>query len=63
LYEELLIDESDCKTDYDSITVAAPTPYDIDRLNKDIEELLASENKIEVLKKIVPEFDHQLNDN
>jgi len=63
LYEELLIDDSDCKTDYESITVAAPSPYDIVRLNKDIEELLACGNKLEILKKIVPEFNHQLNSN
>ncbi len=61
LYEELLIDGSDTKTDYDSITVAKPTKYDIDTLNKDIEELLACQNKLEKLKEIVPEFNHQLN--
>lgn len=61
LYEELLIDETDCKTEYDSITVAASTPYDINKLNKDIAELLACGNKIEKLKEIVPEFDHKLN--
>jgi len=43
--------------------VAAPSPYDIVRLNKDIEELLACGNKLEILKKIVPEFNHQLNSN
>jgi len=63
LYEELLIDDTDCKTDYDSITVAAPSLYDIVKLNKDIEELLACGNKLEILKKIVPEFNHQLNSN
>ncbi len=61
LYEELLIDDSDTKTDYDSITVAKPTKYDIDALNKDIEELLACGNKLKKLKEIVPEFNHQLN--
>ena len=61
LYEELLIDDSDAKTDYESITVASPTAYDLDRLNEDIKELLASENKLEKLKEIVPEFNHQLN--
>ena len=61
LYEELLIDESDVKTEYESITVASPTPYDIDILNQDIEELLRCEDKIKQLKKIVPEFNHQLN--
>ena len=61
LYEELLIDESDVKTEYESITVASPTSYDIDILNQDIEELLRCEDKIKQLKKIVPEFNHQLN--
>jgi FlaA1/EpsC-like NDP-sugar epimerase len=61
LYEELLIDDSDMHTEYDSITVAAPTPYDIGQLNEDIDRLIKSEEKIENLKKIVPEFDHKLN--
>lgn len=61
LYEELLIDDTDAKTDYESITVAAPTQYDIERLNKDIEELLVCEDKIKKLNEIVPEFDHRLN--
>ncbi|MDF1875186.1 polysaccharide biosynthesis protein [Sulfurimonas sp. SAG-AH-194-I05] len=61
LYEELLIDDSDASTDYESITVATPTYYDIKTLNKDINELLACENQLEQLKVIVPEFNHQLN--
>ncbi len=61
IYEELLIDESDANTEYDSITVAAPTKYDIDRLNQDINTLLTSEEKLKYLKKIVPEFNHNLN--
>ncbi len=61
LYEELLIDDSDCKTDYDSITVAKPTFYDIDKLNEDIMCLLNSEDKLSKLKKIVPEFNHNKN--
>ena len=61
LYEELLIDDSDCMTDYESITVAKPTKYDLEKLNTDISKLILSENKIEQLKKIVPEFNHQLN--
>jgi FlaA1/EpsC-like NDP-sugar epimerase len=61
LYEELLIDDSDCKTDYESITVAKPTFYDIDKLNKDITSLLETNDKITKLKEIVPEFNHQLN--
>lgn len=61
LYEELLIDGSDAKTEYESITVAKPTAYDIDKLNSDIEELLICEDKLLKLKEIVPEFDHRLN--
>jgi FlaA1/EpsC-like NDP-sugar epimerase len=58
LYEELLIDDTDMHTEYNSITVAAPTPYDIDRLNRDIEELIHTSRKLEKLKEIVPEFNH-----
>ena len=61
LYEELLIDESNATTEYESITVATPTYYDINKLNKDINELMECENKLEKLKDIVPEFNHQLN--
>jgi len=61
LYEELLIDGSSAKTDYESITVAAPTPYSIKKLNRDIEKLLSAKEKIAKLKEIVPEFNHQLN--
>jgi len=61
LYEELLIDDSDAKTDYESITVAEPTPYDLDKLNLDIKELLESEEILVKLKEIVPEFKHNKN--
>ncbi len=61
LYEELLINDSDMKTQYESITVASPTKYDIEKLNKDIEELLVCENKIAKLQEIVPEFNHKPN--
>ena len=62
LYEELLIDESDMHTEYDSITVAAPTEYEIGRLQQDIEELLKTEDKLRKLKEIVPEFEHKSNE-
>ena len=58
LFEELLINDSDTLTGYDSITVAAPTPYDIKKLNKDINTLMQSNDKLPGLKKIVPEFKH-----
>jgi len=61
LYEELLIDDSDNSTDYDSITVAKPTFYDINQLNKDIEELLICKDRLSKLKDIVPEFTHKIN--
>ena len=56
LYEELLIDESEQKTSYESIMIAGSTPYAIEELNKDIKNLLESDNPLEILKKIVPEF-------
>jgi len=61
LYEELLIDDTDSTTDYESITVARPTVYEIEKLSHDIEELLICEDKLAKLKEIVPEFNHQLN--
>ena len=61
LYEELLIDESDTKTKYNSITVAKPKEYDLATLNSDISELLVTSDKLSKLKEIVPEFNHQLN--
>jgi len=61
LYEELLIDDSDVSTQYSSITVAKPTYYDKVELQKDIDELLISNDKIKKLQEMVPEFHHQLN--
>ncbi len=61
LYEELLIDDSEEKTQYDSIHVAKPTPYPISKLNYDINELLNAHNYIAKLKEIVAEFNHQEN--
>ncbi|HIC12371.1 MAG TPA: polysaccharide biosynthesis protein [Sulfurimonas sp.] len=61
LYEELLIDDTDCSTEYESITVAKPTPYELKKLSADIKELLTAPDQLSKLKEIVPEFDHQLN--
>ena len=61
LYEELLLDDAEYKTKYDSITVAKPTNYEINKLIDDIQELLISNKKIQKLKEIVPEFNHQKN--
>ncbi len=59
LYEELLTDDADCSTRYESITVAKRTDYDIDKLDQDIEELIRTEDKLAKLKEIVPEFVHK----
>lgn len=58
LYEELLINESDKKTAYESIMVAHKTDYDIKILEKDLEELFTCNDKISKLQEIVPEFKH-----
>ncbi|MCF6172614.1 MAG: polysaccharide biosynthesis protein, partial [Campylobacteraceae bacterium] len=59
LYEELLINDSDKETKYKSIMVAKKTKYDIEKLNRDIEELLNCVDKIAKIKQIVPEFTHK----
>ena len=61
LYEELLINDSDHKTQYESITVASNTHYEIKMLNSDIKELITCKDKLTQLKKIVPEFKHNKN--
>ena len=61
LYEELLIDESDIRTDYKDIFIGRKTFYEVDRLSKDIESLIKSSRQVEVLKNILPEFEHKLN--
>jgi FlaA1/EpsC-like NDP-sugar epimerase len=61
LYEELLIDESDLKTQYPSIMVSQDKAVDIDELILNLNELRISNEPLKILKKIVPEFNHQLN--
>jgi FlaA1/EpsC-like NDP-sugar epimerase len=61
LYEELLIDESDLKTQYPSIMVSQDKAVDIDELSLNLNELRNSNEPLKILKKIVPEFNHQLN--
>lgn len=56
LYEELLLDQSEQTTAFESIMIAGSTSYAIDKLNDDIERLLRSTHVIEDLQKIVPEF-------
>ena len=62
LYEELLIDKDDIKTEYKDIFIGKKTNYNIAKLNKDIKILINSKiSQLETLKKIVPEFEHKLN--
>jgi len=56
LYEELLIDESEHKTMFESILIARSTPYPIDQLRRDIDHLLSTSEIVPALQKIVPEF-------
>ena len=60
LYEELLIDDSEKKTEYDSIFIANPTHYAIEALESDIATLLTCKEPLKQLKKIVPEFKHNI---
>lgn len=59
LYEELLIDENDKKTKYESILIAPRTDYDIKKLNEEILKLLTGDNQLDVLKRVVTEFEHK----
>ena len=64
LYEELLIDENDKSTKYQSIFVTHSAKYDLKELSSQIEELSECEDAqvADKLKRIVPEFSHRLND-
>lgn len=59
LYEELFTDMHEAKTRYDSIAVAQKIHVDIQKLERDIAELLKTEDKIAKLKDIVAEFKHE----
>ena len=59
LYEELLIDDADVKTEYDSILVSQNSPMDYTLLLSQLEDL-KRRNRLEVLKEIVPEFNHKI---
>jgi UDP-N-acetyl-D-glucosamine 4,6-dehydratase len=59
LYEELLINKTDLKTEYDSIMVAKSLPVDYAKLCKQIEALKKG-NELKTLKEIVPEFEHKV---
>ncbi|PCJ59305.1 MAG: dTDP-glucose 4,6-dehydratase [Planctomycetota bacterium] len=60
LFEELLINESDKKTQYESILVAKPTIYPLEKLQRDIKKLMDTEIELKynIIKEIVPEFNH-----
>ena len=59
LYEELLIDESEQKTRFESIMIAGSSLHPIDQLNHHIDALLETNNPIASLVQIVPEFTPQ----
>jgi UDP-N-acetyl-D-glucosamine 4,6-dehydratase len=59
LYEELLLDEDDTPTNYQSIFVAKSTHYPIDQLHRDIQRLIECSDKRAQLKVIVPEYESQ----
>lgn len=59
LYEELLIDQSDKRTRYESIFVTSSAKYDLNLLNSQIENLVKSDDIVRNLKAIVPEFNHK----
>ena len=56
LYEELLIDDSEQKTSYESIMIARSTPYPIETLQEDIEKLINADDYKSALRNIVPEY-------
>ncbi|MDL0113906.1 UDP-N-acetylglucosamine 4,6-dehydratase (configuration-retaining) [Campylobacter felis] len=61
LFEELLIDESDAKTQYESIFVAKNEKVNLSLLKEQIAKLIKSEEPEEIakiLQEIVPEFKH-----
>ncbi|HIO96217.1 MAG TPA: polysaccharide biosynthesis protein [Campylobacterales bacterium] len=62
LYEELLIEDADLKTEYRSIMVSMNSPVDYPDLLKKMEHLRGSDEVLlAMLKLIVPEFNHQKN--
>lgn len=58
LFEELLIDEKDIQTKYESIFVTHSEKCNLKKLNSQINELLHSSNVAQILAQIVPEFKH-----
>ena len=63
LYEELLFNEKDKKTQFDSITIAKKREVNFKDLQERINTLINDDvNKVEMIKKILPDFKH-LRDN
>ncbi|TEY04553.1 UDP-N-acetylglucosamine 4,6-dehydratase (configuration-retaining) [Campylobacter sp. US33a] len=58
LFEELLINENDVRTQYESIFATTSQKVDLQILNDQIQALVKSENPAQILKTIVPEFNH-----
>ena len=56
LYEELLIDEAEARTRYESIYVAQKSEYPFGKLQEDIAAILAAENPRKALRRVVPEY-------
>ncbi len=59
LYEELLIDDADLKTEYDSIMVTKNEVMPYEKLLKKLEDFKEG-RYLETLKEIVPEFNHNI---
>jgi FlaA1/EpsC-like NDP-sugar epimerase len=59
LYEELLIHNTDLKTEYNSIMVSKNSSVDYAILLAQLEQL-KSKNSLAMLKEIVPEFEHKV---
>lgn len=59
LYEELLIDENDKQTRYSSIFIAGPRTGSYESVRDGIDALLAADDKITALKRLIPEFEHK----
>ncbi|TQR33789.1 UDP-N-acetylglucosamine 4,6-dehydratase [Campylobacter sp. MIT 99-7217] len=58
LFEELLINEKDVKTKYESIFVTTSQRANLKLLNEQIKALITSQKPEELLQEIVPEFRH-----
>jgi tetratricopeptide (TPR) repeat protein len=58
LYEELLIDEADLKTKYESILIVNEPKIDFEELKNNIEQL---KDNIKILSKIVPDYSGRFN--